>query len=464
MTKEITHISIRGARVNNLKNVDVDIPLKQITCFIGPSGSGKSSLAFHTLLAESKRRLMNCFPNDLRFFSEKPPAVEVDYLAPVLPVFGLPQINPVKGSRTNVLDSIGLTHLLQNLWYYMSEEYCERHKIPLETLSYSKQFTEQIEHDDEGIVHFLLHKVTYLKIFSNQILPSRVYNEESGEMVPFDKDQEYWEISRCRKGNFSKLDEVLSGIDGRVSTIYVYQKGELVEWNPTQTKQCPTCFSPSKVTKSENLFSPHNALGACDNCNGFGANLVVDPEKIIDKNLSINDGGIKIFKHKKFTKYSPKFNAACKAKKISLNKPIEKLDKNFETLFYEGSGQWGGFNKILDFLERKKYKPGIRILLRRLQTERLCETCEGSRLTPLVKRFYLDPETPNLAELSQLTVEELNNVINKIEPQNKSIKFVLEKIERTLKTAIEIGLGHLQLNRKTKTISAGEYKTTKESF
>ncbi len=460
MTKDITHISIRGARVNNLKNVDIDIPLKKITCFVGPSGSGKSSLAFHTLLAESKRRLMNCFPNDLKFFSEKPPAVDVDHLSPVLPVFGLPQINPIKGARTNVLDSIGLTHLLQNLWYYMSEEYCDKHHVPLETLSYSKQFKEQIKYDESSITYFLLHKVQYLKVFSNQILPSRVYDPETEAMVPFDKEKEYWEICRCRKGNFDKLDEILSGVEGRISSLYIHEsKGiKLQEWNPSLLKQCPICFSPSKVTKSENLFSPHNALGACSSCNGFGANLVIDEDKLMDKSLSINEGGVKILKHKKFSNLSSKFKTACKSKKISFNKPISQLGPKFKELFYKGSGQWSGFDKMEAYMERKKYKPGMRILLRRIQTERLCDECDGSRINKLAKRFYIDKSLSNLPDITKLTIGELSLEVSKIKTTNKSIKFVLDKIKRTLDTAKEIGLDHLNLNRKTKTISAGEYQ------
>ena len=132
-------IKIRGARVHNLKNIDLDIPLNKLTCFFGPSGSGKTSLAFHTLYSESKRRFLNSFPTYLKFFSERPAPVDVDEIYPVLPVFGLPQINPVVGARSNVSDIMHLTELLQSHFYHNSKEQCPIHHeefVPLEIQHY----------------------------------------------------------------------------------------------------------------------------------------------------------------------------------------------------------------------------------------------------------------------------------------------------------------------------------------
>ena len=125
-------IRIRGARVNNLKSIDIDLPTKAITCFGGPSGSGKTSLAFHTVYNESKRRFLNSFPNYLKFFSDRPAPVDVDEIFPVLPVFGLPQINPVMGTRSVIADTMRLSEIFQNLYFHHANEYCPEHMIPLE--------------------------------------------------------------------------------------------------------------------------------------------------------------------------------------------------------------------------------------------------------------------------------------------------------------------------------------------
>ncbi len=127
MSTKQDYIKIRGARVHNLKNVDIDIPLGKLICFAGPSGSGKTSLAFHTLLNESKRRFVNSFPNSVKFFADRPAAVDVDEIFPVLPVFGLPQINPVMGSRSTVSDIMRVTEPLQSLYFNYAQEFCPTH-------------------------------------------------------------------------------------------------------------------------------------------------------------------------------------------------------------------------------------------------------------------------------------------------------------------------------------------------
>ncbi|RPJ76960.1 MAG: excinuclease ABC subunit UvrA, partial [Alphaproteobacteria bacterium] len=122
-------IQIRGARTHNLKNIDVDIKLNQITCLAGPSGSGKSSLAFHTLLTESKRRFINSLPTDMKFFWEIPHTVEVDSIYPVLPAWGLPQYNPIINARPVVLDILGGHARLQKIFMELGRLACPEHHV-----------------------------------------------------------------------------------------------------------------------------------------------------------------------------------------------------------------------------------------------------------------------------------------------------------------------------------------------
>ena len=143
------YIKIRGARVNNLKNIDLDIPINKMTCFFGASGSGKTSVAFHTLYAESKRRFLNSFPTYLKFFSDRPAPVDVDMIEPVLPVFGLPQVNPVVGTRSVISDTMQLTEQLQNLFGNFSEHLCPTHLVPLENYSLKDIVSDYVESFDE---------------------------------------------------------------------------------------------------------------------------------------------------------------------------------------------------------------------------------------------------------------------------------------------------------------------------
>ena len=131
----IKAIQIRGARTHNLKNIDVDILLNKITCVAGPSGSGKSSLAFHTLLTESKRRFINSLPTDMKFFWEIPHTVDVDRIYPVLPAWGLPQHNPVINSRPVALDVLGGQDRLQKIFMELGHFVCPTHHVPFEKVS-----------------------------------------------------------------------------------------------------------------------------------------------------------------------------------------------------------------------------------------------------------------------------------------------------------------------------------------
>ncbi len=124
-------ILIKGARTHNLKDINLELKMNSITCLCGPSGSGKSSLAFNTLLIESKRRFMNSFPNDVKFFWDIPQSADVDEIRPVLPVWGLAQSNPVLGSRPSAVDLMGINDRLNKLMFYLGENYCPSHDLPL---------------------------------------------------------------------------------------------------------------------------------------------------------------------------------------------------------------------------------------------------------------------------------------------------------------------------------------------
>ncbi len=205
---DVDFIEIRGARVHNLKNVDLDIPLRKLICFAGPSGSGKTSLAFHTLLTESKRRFVNSFPNSMKFFAERPAAVDVDRIFPVLPVFGLPQINPVVGSRSVVSDVMRLTDSLQNLWFSTSKELCPTHEIELEIMPIGNQIKSQVS-EDKGIFHILLTPGEFQRVFGEEYLPPRSYNKKKG-VGEFESEDELWEVTRFKMENISALEKKCS--------------------------------------------------------------------------------------------------------------------------------------------------------------------------------------------------------------------------------------------------------------
>lgn len=453
-------LKITGARVNNLKNVDINIPLNKITCFAGPSGSGKTSLAFHTLYHESKRRFLNSFPTYLKFFSDRPAPVDVDGIHPVLPVFGLPQINPVIGTRSTVADIMQVTEMVQNLFYHFGSEYCDKHNLKLIDKSLETSIEKVLEKfDDTRKIHAFISKHSFLTHFKNSPYPSRSFHQE---INPFDENHAYWEVLRFKSDKIDQAAKKLSEyVEKRIDIFFVDSEDlEIFKLNHSDEKVCPKCDKKGAENLSPAYFTPYNAIGACGVCNGFGANLEYDNEKLVDSELSVEEGGVKLLEYKRFVGHYDDLYCALEENGISTKQKIGKLPKKFWKILYKGSAQWVGFEYLFSYLESKRYKANVRIFIRARQKEVPCEECMGSRLNIKVKNFKVDKTTDNLFEVLNYDVKSLRDYIKVIKTKSKSKDYlkVITKLQNLLDTAVGIGLGHLELKRKAKTVSAGEYQ------
>ncbi len=469
-----TTLIIEGARAHNLKSVSLKIPLGKLVCFAGPSGSGKTSIAFHTLLKESKRRFINSFPNALKLFSERPPAVDVDRISPVLPVFGLPQINPILSSRQNVADSMGLTELVQSLYYHYAVELCPFHHVPMAPQSIDRLLQNQLgeliqkEATNDPVVYFLVSKETYQAKVTSRVLPSRSWNETKKLMVDFSADDDWWEIGRLKSSQLARAVEFLT-LNGEVlftqCSVYVSGRSELFPFQYEKHSACPVsgCSEKSKQTFSYELFGPLNAQGACSACQGFGATLKFDREKMFTLEHSIAQGGVKILSSKHFKHLKTSFMNACEKNNVDLSIPLKSQPESFWIWCMEGDHKaFDGFNSVLKYLESKMYKPAVRMFVRQLQNEVRCEVCEYTRINRDAHYFalpYGDSKHLTLKNLYQTTVLELKRLVDQMVHSNLlTQKDLLIRMQHYLHHAIKLGTDHLQLYRKTKSLSAGEYQ------
>jgi excinuclease ABC subunit A len=459
-------IKIVGARVNNLKNIDIDIPLNQIVTIAGPSGSGKSSLAFHTLFTESKRRFLNSFPTYLKFFSERPAPVDVDLIEPVLPVFGLPQINPVVGARSVVSDLMNLTENIQNLYGNFSVEKCPTHKVALEKYTIEQFLRESTKIEERTTLTIFTDKTSFITYLKDSPFPSRsMESYEAKGICDFDKNHNFWELARLKGKNIRSIDKKLETYKNLKLPLYVLNSDneEILEVNLDKNSVCPKCDYEGLSSQNVSYFSPYNALGACSECNGFGAKLEYDEEKLLLKNLSVNEDGVKLLTYKRFGSLIEDLKKELRKEKISCDKPIKSLPKKFYKILYEGQGNYLGFNEIFKYLESKKYKPSVRIFVRGIQKELICNVCEGSRVNKLSHNMYLfEKSDTSYLELWGKNVENLLHYFSgskaKLIQKNKSSEKLVDKVVSILSIADGIGLGHLDLTRKVKTVSAGEYQ------
>ena len=484
----MTLIKIRGARVHNLKNIDVDIPMNRITCIRGPSGSGKSALAFHTLYNESKRRYLNSMPDSLKFFSDRPLKADVDEISPILPAFALAQLNPIMTSRSCVMDVMGLLEKLQKLFYFLGKQYCPLHDKPYRYLMLStqvglalnkKKSKEAITHASDhitgsDIIHILVHKKDYQEIYRENVFPARSFNLKENKIKVFSQDtcqaDDFYELLRFKFGKLASLDkkhnEFLKLKKGQELVLYNEDQKKLIFFNYLKQKSCPQC-GKIPLSKSLEHYSPYNALGACQNCSGHGDILVYDEEKIFPNlNLSIAEGATRIFNYKRISAFKNNFIKEIKEHGYSEKIPLKKFNKKTWQAIRHGGTHFLGLQGIFQYLESKRYKKDIRILLRSLQKEEKCPVCGGARVLEEARHTRIiglprgeqisfeDLLHSSLNDLARMLVR----IVEGVDMDNSYIKSLLKSMISSLKVAIRIGLGNLPLLKKSKYLTPGEYQ------
>ncbi|MDD0854586.1 hypothetical protein HBN50_15850 [Halobacteriovorax sp. GB3] len=464
---QFTHIDIKGARTNNLKNIDLKIKIGSITCFYGPSGSGKSTLAFHTLLTESKRRFMNSFPSDVKFFWDLPNVVDVDSINPVLPVWGLAQNNPIIGSRPAVADIIGLSDQVQKIFYLAGKNTCPDHEVEYVEKGIEQRLQSLLEDSSEEVYHCFIAKNDYQKVVSSHVLPSRSVDADLTELRDFNSEDYYFELFRFKKSKMDKVSKSFKELnltEFRGNFLIVSKSLAESFYLPVKSNRvCPECDSEEVEVKSYEYFSPYNALGACDNCQGHGMTLEYDIKKLIkDPSLSVREDGVSFLTNKRLSMENSRLKNEMKKAGLDLDTPIEKLPKAFMTLLYNGKGSYCGFNELFDYLESKRYKRSVRIFLRSIQTERVCTVCNGTRVNQNVLNVLLnDLSYENLLSMNlgeaYISLLELKSNLSKSDlwPKYKSS---YENAVLILEKANHLGLSHLPLTKKARTISTGEYQ------
>lgn len=466
-----THIKIKGAKTHNLKNVDVSFPLNSITCVAGPSGSGKSSLAFHTILTESKRRFMNSFPNDVKFFWDIPQSADVDEIVPVLPVWGLAQHNPVVGSRPSAVDLMGVGDIFSKLLFQLGRSYCSTHLIPLETVLSTFEMLSYLKEQDlseKAVIHFFLDADDYKRIHGEDFYPARSFSDSVNE---FSEDDKYWELFRLRASKVDSMEKKLAEqglLDATGSVlIYIAENDSKRIFKITKNKQCKKCGEVEKIKiTSPSLFSPFTPLGACSDCSGHGKNLEYDREKIVkDDRLSLKEGAVNFLTYSRFTHLEPVMLREAKKAGFDITKPFRDLSTKVWKFLEQGQGQYGGLFELYEYLESKRYKKNVRILIRSLKTEVLCESCQGTRLKEDILQVRIPIEKKfSLGEILLFSFKELLDLIVRIKKQKekidnwKEVNKIISSLERILQVAIDLGLGSVRLQDKVKTLSINNYQ------
>ena len=492
-------IAIRGARQHNLRNLDLDLPLGQLTVVTGPSGSGKSSLAFHTLYAEGQRRYVETFSPYVRQFFDRMDKPDVDRIDGIPPAIAIEQKNNIRTTRSTVGTLTELNDYLKLLFARAATGHDPATGEEIRPDSPESAAAWALDHLDREQV---------LVTFPVPISP----DTRTADLFPFLNQQGYLRIlldgavHRTDEGPSSvgKLPSAIDVIQDRLTVskrtrtrllealehAFLLGKGEASivagasSSRPGQEGSAPSRQFSSKWQNPATgftlrpptpaLFSFNNPLGACPKCRGFGRVIGIDLDKSVpDPSLSIAGGAVKPFQGERGEECQRDLLRNCRERGVDVRAPWEDLDEDTREWIYYGDrpnaalgeledlwrdGGWYGVKGFFDWLETKAYKMHVRVFLSRYRSYTACPTCRGRRLQPEALCFRVGGRT--LPELWQLPVSDLlpffHDFRASLHAPHSALELVLNEIASRLRYLDEVGLAYLTLDRPARTLSGGE--------
>ncbi|MEK9756368.1 MAG: excinuclease ABC subunit UvrA [Bacteroidota bacterium] len=465
------NIIIKGARLHNLKNIDVVIPRNKFTVITGLSGSGKSSLAYDTLYAEGQRRYVESLSSYARQFMGKLNKPKVDYIKGISPAIAVEQKINTSNPRSTVGTKTEIYDYLKLLFARIGKTYSPISGKVVKKDNVSDVVDHILNYDENKKLLLLCPIESKTKKDSKekiQILKKqgfvRIFHK--GDIIKID------EINNNEPLNFKLVvdriivkqdDDLKSRLSDSIELSFYEGKGNcsIYELDTNKEIYFSNKFELDGITFLEpsiHLFSFNNPFGACKFCDGFGETIGIDEELVIpNKNLSIYDDAIAPWRGTGLRKYYMKLINNADKFNFPIYKPYSQLsNKEIDTL-WNGNEHFTGINKFFNYLEKKNYKIQNRVLLSRYRGKTLCNKCKGSRLRE--ESTYVKINNKNLSEILSMPINDLEVFFKKInlKDNDKQIsKRILKEINNRIDYMVNVGLGYLTLNRKANTLSGGE--------
>src|SRR5438445_13066439 len=465
-------ISIRGERTHNLKNVSVEIPQRQLTVISGPSGSGKSSLAFDTLYAEGQRRFVESMSTYVRQCLERIDRPDVDEIEGILPAISIEQKNSVKNARSTVATATELADHIRLFMTYCGETTCPdcnvlvRKESPESiTTTIAEQlagkrivvlapiFFDAMNRDE---VLRQLIKAGYFRIWVDgevrDIKEVDLTSSTSLELV----------ITRARVDS-EKRSQITEAIEqafeiSRGSVNVLEESGsDWVSHRFTSRFACNKCGTEF-LEPTPQLFSFNSPLGACTNCQGYGRIIGIDMEKVIpNRSLRLDELPVAPWNSPGYEDCYEDLERAAKKYNLRLDVPISELTAREWDLLHNGRGKWYGIKGFFEWLETKKYKIHVRVKLAKYRSYEPCPQCHGSRLKAAAD--YVKFRDRTIGDLFSMDVKSARHFWEYL-PMSKQEEAIAGHLRREIVNRLvyldEVGLSYLTLDRQTRTLSGGE--------
>ncbi|MCD7963151.1 MAG: excinuclease ABC subunit UvrA [Rikenellaceae bacterium] len=470
------YIHIKGARVHNLKNIELKIPHNQLTVITGLSGSGKSTLAFDTIFAEGQRRYVESLSAYARQFLGKINKPDVDFITGIAPAIAIEQKvntrNPrsTVGTTTEIYDYLKLLFArIGHTFSPISGKEVKSHSIDdvvdfISSIGNKKKFwilSPFFLKKDQG----LIEKLTLLVKdgFQRIIVDGETFFIEdflSGN------NRDYEGIYLLIDRGIMTEEEDLSRLADSVQTAFNYGNGEcFIGYTEDSGIMLYEHFSNKYEADgilfeepTEQMFSFNNPLGACPRCKGYGKVIGIDEDLVVpDKTKTIYDDAIVCWRGNTMKWWKDQLVMNSSKFGFPVHKPFYDLTSEQKQLLWKGNKYFQGLDKFFEFLESERYKIQYRVMLSRYSGKTTCPDCGGKRLKP--GAFYVKIGDNNIADMVTMTVKELHKFFNRLvlpDHDKKIGERILTEIRNRLQYLMDVGLGYLTLNRLSSTLSGGE--------
>ena len=470
-------IYIKGARANNLKNIDVSIPRGQFVVITGISGSGKSSLAFDTLYAEGHRRFAESLSSFARQFLGRVPKPAVDYIIGIPPAIAVEQKVNTVNSRSTIATTTEIYNYLKLLYAKIGRTYspvtglevtCDTEKSVLEFMTglpageYCLIAAQQALTADNATEQFLALKedgftrmvdVTTGAVLRIDDLLSQKAAAPQYESLAVLVDRVA--VSAADDDEFTSraLDSLKQAFEKGDGRIWCGPSGALRPFS--------NLFEADGITferPSENLFSYNSPLGACPECGGFGSLIGIDEKLVIpNPTLSVYDGAVACWRGEMMKYYKDELVNNAYKFDFPIFKPYNELSEAQKDVLWKGNEYFTGIDGFFDWVRKNRYKIHFNYMLSRYSGRTTCRTCHGTRLRK--EALYVKIGGKTIAELMAMQIGDLAGFFDRLELEPYEAQLAdlaLREIKQRLGYIVDVGLGYLTLDRASSTLSGGE--------